>query len=194
MVFFFSSFFPSSQTISFVPFPSLPTVTVDIFPITHSHICSLYPVSHRLFINPLKHLLIETLSISLTYISSDAEALQVVFDPAIISYATLVEFFYKMHDPTTKNRQGGDAGTQYRSAIYWHDEEQEKIAKEITAKVGKQWWRASPVTTEVAPAGEWFDAEGYHQGYLDKTPGGYECPSQSVFPGVISFLLLKNMD
>ncbi|MCJ1240771.1 Peptide-methionine (S)-S-oxide reductase [Varicellaria rhodocarpa] len=128
--------------------------------------------------NTLKHLIIETLHIPLTYLSSDAEALQVIYDPSVLTYATLIEFFYKMHDPTTKNRQGGDAGTQYRSAIYWHDAEQEKVANEITAKVGKQWWRASPVTTEVAPAGEWFDAEGYHQKYLDKTPGGYECPSQ----------------
>ena len=112
------------------------------------------------------------------YLFSDAEALQVTFDPEKVTYNTLIEFFYKMHDPTTKNRQGGDAGTQYRSAIFYHDEEQERIAREITAKVGEQWWRASPVTTELAPAGEWFDAETYHQKYLDKTPGGYECPSQ----------------
>ena len=83
-----------------------------------------------------------------------------------------------MHDPTTKNRQGGDAGTQYRSAIFWHNEEQEKIAKEITAKVGEQWWKSSKVSTELAPAGEWFDAETYHQRYLDKNVNGYECPSQ----------------
>ena len=146
---------------------------------------SLYPTTSALEFdtpssakNTLKHLIIETLHIPLTYLSSDAEALQVIYDPSVLTYATLIEFFYKMHDPTTKNRQGGDAGTQYRSAIYWHDAEQEKVANEITAKVGKQWWRASPVTTEVAPAGEWFDAEGYHQKYLDKTPGGYECPSQ----------------
>lgn len=87
-----------------------------------------------------------------------------------------------MHDPTTKNRQGGDAGTQYRSAIFYYDDEQKRIAEEITEKVQAQWWRNGKISTEIAPAGEWFDAEEYHQKYLDKTPGGYECPSQYVQP------------
>ena len=83
-----------------------------------------------------------------------------------------------MHDPTTKDRQGGDAGTQYRSAVFYHDEEQAKTAREVTEKVQKQWWRNGKVTTEILEAGKWWDAEDYHQEYLDKNPGGYECPAQ----------------
>lgn len=89
----------------------------------------------------------------------DAESLQMIFDPEKVTYSSLIEFFYKMHDPTTKDRQGGDTGTQYRSAIFYHDEEQEKEAREITDKVQKQWWKSSKITTEVLPAGEWWDAE-----------------------------------
>lgn len=108
-----------------------------------------------------------------------AEALQVHFDPSQLSYRQLIEFFYRMHDPTTANRQGPDVGSQYRSAIFYHNPEQEKIAKEITEKVGKEWWaKYGSVTTEVLPAGQWWDAEDYHQKYLDHNPGGYECPSQ----------------
>ena len=84
--------------------------------------------------------------------SADAEALQVVFNPEQVSYRQLLEFFYKMHDPTTKNRQGGDTGTQYRSAIFYHDAAQEKIAKEVTDKVQKEWWRAGTISTEIARA------------------------------------------
>lgn len=106
----------------------------------------------------------------------DAEALQVVYDPTKITYTSLLEFFYKMHDPTTANRQGPDVGSQYRSAIFYHDAEQEAVAKDITKKVNEQWWKGA-VATEVLPAGEWWDAEAYHQKYLDVNPGGYECPS-----------------
>jgi len=96
----------------------------------------------------------------------DAEALQVIFDPEKVSFRQLVEFFYRMHDPTTLNRQGPDTGTQYRSAIFFHDEEQEKIAKDITEKVQKEWWKNGKISTEVVPAGEWWDAETYHQLYV----------------------------
>jgi peptide-methionine (S)-S-oxide reductase len=109
---------------------------------------------------------------------TDAEALQVVFDPKQVTYRQLLEFFYKMHDPTTKDQQGPDTGSQYRSGIFYHDEEQEKIARDVTDKVGKEWWKKGKVVTEILPAGEWWDAETYHQLYLDKNPGGYECPSQ----------------
>ena len=85
-----------------------------------------------------------------------------------------------MHDPTTKNRQGADTGTQYRSAIYAHSDEQLNIANEISKKVEKQWYGSRPVTTEIAMAGEWYDAEDYHQLYLDNKPGGYECPAHYV--------------
>ncbi|KAI9880819.1 MAG: Peptide-methionine (S)-S-oxide reductase [Pleopsidium flavum] len=117
-----------------------------------------------------------------------AEALQVTFDPSQVTYHQLLEFFYKMHDPTTKDRQGGDSGTQYRSAIFYHDEQQEKTAKEVTDKVQKEWWRTGKITTQILPAGEWWDAEAYHQLYLDKNPGGYECPAHYIrsFPSLSS--------
>ncbi|CRG90201.1 peptide-methionine (S)-S-oxide reductase [Talaromyces islandicus] len=105
-----------------------------------------------------------------------AEALQVVYDPSLVTYRQLLEFFYRMHDPTTANRQGPDVGTQYRSAIFTHDDEQLQTAKDVTEKVGKQWYKA-PITTQIIPAGQWWDAEEYHQLYLDRNPGGYECPS-----------------
>jgi len=106
-----------------------------------------------------------------------AEALQVTYDPDKISYRQLLEFFYKMHDPTTVNRQGPDTGSQYRSGIFYHNAEQEKEAKAVTEQVSKEWWKGK-VATEVLPAGQWWDAEDYHQRYLDKVDNGYECPSQ----------------
>ena len=102
----------------------------------------------------------------------DAEALQMTFDPAVISYTTLLEFFYKMHDPTTKNRQGADTGTQYRSAVFYHSPEQERAAREVTAKAQEQWWTGGKISTEILEAGQWWDAETYHQLYLHKNPGG----------------------
>ncbi|ORY57837.1 peptide methionine sulfoxide [Pseudomassariella vexata] len=108
-----------------------------------------------------------------------AEAAQIIFDPTKITYKQLVEFFYKIHDPTTKDAQGPDRGSQYRSGIYTHGEEQARIALEVTEKVNQQWWNGK-VVTEVIPAGQWWDAETYHQLYLDKNPGGYECPSHRL--------------
>lgn len=105
-----------------------------------------------------------------------AEALQVVFDPEKVSYRDLLEYFYRMHDPTTSNRQGPDTGSQYRSGIFWHDKAQEEIAQDVTKKVNEKWWKGK-VVTEILEAGEWWDAEDYHQKYLDNNPGGYECPS-----------------
>ena len=89
------------------------------------------------------------------------------FDPEKVSYRQLLEFFYKMHDPTTANRQGPDVGTQYRSGIYYHDEEQARIARDVTERVQREWWKDGKVSTEIAPVGEWWDAEAYHQKYLD---------------------------
>ena len=109
---------------------------------------------------------------------ADAEAVQVTFDPSIVSYRQLLEFFYRMHDPTTLNRQGMDVGTQYRSAIFTHNDEQQSIAQAVTDQVGKEWWKGSPVTTVITPIGKWWDAEHYHQLYLQNNPGGYECPAQ----------------
>lgn len=111
------------------------------------------------------------------WLLTDAEALQVVFDPSQVSYRTLIEYFYKMHDPTTANRQGPDTGSQYRSGIFYHSDEQKQVAEDVTKKASEQWWKGG-IVTEVLPAGEWWDAETYHQLYLDINPGGYECPSQ----------------
>lgn len=84
-----------------------------------------------------------------------------------------------MHDPTTRDSQGPDRGTQYRSAIFFHSPEQEAVAKEVTALASEKWWKAG-VVTEIVPAGRWYDAEEYHQLYLDKNPTGYECPSHFI--------------
>jgi len=106
-----------------------------------------------------------------------AEALQVLYDPTKVSYEDLIEFFFRMHDPTTVDRQGPDVGSQYRSAIFYHSPEQEAIARRITDAAQKQWWGSKKLATQLIPAGRWWDAEEYHQLYLDNNPGGYECPS-----------------
>ncbi|GAO13739.1 uncharacterized protein UV8b_01617 [Ustilaginoidea virens] len=110
-----------------------------------------------------------------------AEAAQIIFDPRQVSYRALLEFFYRMHDPTTRNAQGPDAGTQYRSAIFFHDGEQERIARQVTRLADEQWWKGG-IVTEIAPAGRWWTAEEYHQEYLGRNPGGYECPSHFLRP------------
>lgn len=109
------------------------------------------------------------------------EALLIYYDPTRVTYRQLLEFFYRMHDPTTLNRQGPDTGNNYRSGIYFHNEEQEKIAKEVTEQANKQWYKGG-IVTEVVPAGPWWDAEDYHQLYLKKNPWGYECPSHFLRP------------
>ena len=109
-----------------------------------------------------------------------AESLLVVFDPNTVTYRQLVEFFFKMHDPTTMNRQGADSGTQYRSAIFAEDDEQLMIAKDVKAKVQAQWYKGKSVVTEIAKTGPWFDAEDYHQDYLEAKPWGYQCPMHFV--------------
>jgi peptide-methionine (S)-S-oxide reductase len=81
-----------------------------------------------------------------------------------------------MHDPTTVDSQGPDTGSQYRSGIFFHSPAQETEAREITEKASAQWW-GGKIVTQVLPAGQWWDAEDYHQRYLDVNKGGYECPS-----------------
>ncbi|CAI4218462.1 unnamed protein product [Parascedosporium putredinis] len=108
-----------------------------------------------------------------------AEATQIIFDPKKVSYRDLLLFFYRMHDATQVDRQGPDTGTQYRSAIFFHTPEQETEARAVTAAVAERWWK-SPVATQIIPAGRWYDAEEYHQLYLDKNPHGYECPSHFI--------------
>ena len=97
-----------------------------------------------------------------------AEVCQVTFDPAVIRYEKLVEVFFKIHDPTTKNRQGPDAGSQYRSAIFFHTPEQEKTAHAIIEKVQTSGKFKRPVVTEIVPANEFWRAEEYHQKYFKK--------------------------
>ena len=105
-----------------------------------------------------------------------AEAIRIVFDPKQISFADLLEnWFFKMHDPTTRNRQGNDVGTQYRSAIFYSSEEQKKVAEEVKAEVEASHKWSRPIVTEIVPAGPFTLAEGYHQDYLQKNPGGYTC-------------------
>ncbi len=104
-----------------------------------------------------------------------AEAVQIHFDPAKISYADILRFFFKLHDPTTLNRQGNDVGTQYRSAIFYHDETQRDTAERVKREVdaAKKW--PNPVVTQITAAPAFYVAEDYHQDYLIKNPGGYMC-------------------
>jgi len=104
-----------------------------------------------------------------------AEVVQVTFDADEISYRDVLEVFFAIHDPTTRDRQGNDVGTQYRSAIFPQTPGQKATAERVIARVqasGK--WR-QPITTSIEPAGTWYSAEGYHQDYLRKHPGGYSC-------------------
>jgi peptide-methionine (S)-S-oxide reductase len=112
------------------------------------------------------------------------EAVLVVFDPEQITYADLLKVFWEVHDPTTPNRQGNDIGTQYRSAIYTTSDEQAKIADESRAIYQGALDRegVGPITTEIAPAGEFYYAEDYHQQYLHKVPHGYDCHSATGVP------------
>ncbi|OAF10644.1 peptide-methionine (S)-S-oxide reductase [Bradyrhizobium centrolobii] len=104
-----------------------------------------------------------------------AEAIEIIFDPAKTSYRTLLEFFFQIHDPTTLNRQGNDWGTSYRSAIFYTTEEQKRIAEDTIADVEASNLWPGKVVTEVAPAGEFWEAEPEHQDYLERYPDGYTC-------------------
>jgi peptide methionine sulfoxide reductase msrA/msrB len=104
-----------------------------------------------------------------------AEAVEVWFDPAKTSYEALLKFFFRIHDPTTLDRQGNDVGTSYRSAIFTHSDAQRRIAEQVKAEVEASGNWKRPVVTEIVPAGPWWKAEAYHQDYLIKHPGGYTC-------------------
>ena len=104
-----------------------------------------------------------------------AETVEVVFDPARLSFEALLGYYFRMHDPTTPNRQGNDAGTQYRSAVFYHSEEQKKAAEAVKAKVDASGKWKRPLVTQIVKAGPFADAEDYHQKYLQKNPGGYTC-------------------
>ena len=104
-----------------------------------------------------------------------AEAIEIVFDPSRISYRQLLEFFFQIHDPTTNNRQGNDAGPSYRSAIFYSSDEQKRVAIDTIADVEASGLWPGKVVTEVAAAGEFWEAEPEHQDYLVMNPGGYTC-------------------
>jgi peptide methionine sulfoxide reductase msrA/msrB len=104
-----------------------------------------------------------------------AESVQITFDPKVLSYEDILRFFFRMHDPTTRNRQGNDVGSQYRSAIFFHDEEQRRVAERVKAAVEASGKWPHKIVTEIVPAGEFYLAEDYHQDYLQKHPNGYTC-------------------
>jgi peptide-methionine (S)-S-oxide reductase len=106
---------------------------------------------------------------------SHAEALEIIFDPAKISYRKLLEFFFQIHDPTTLNRQGNDVGTSYRSAIFYTSDEQKRVAEDTIADVEASGLWPGKVVTEVVPASAFWEAEPEHQDYLERYPDGYTC-------------------
>ncbi|MET0845179.1 MAG: peptide-methionine (S)-S-oxide reductase MsrA [Pseudomonas sp.] len=104
-----------------------------------------------------------------------AEAIEVVFDPAITSYRQILEFFFQIHDPSTANRQGNDIGLSYRSAIFYLNEEQQAVAEDTAADVDASGLWPGRVVTEIVPAGPFWEAEPEHQDYLERLPTGYTC-------------------
>ncbi|WP_328444592.1 peptide-methionine (S)-S-oxide reductase MsrA [Streptomyces sp. NBC_00386] len=104
-----------------------------------------------------------------------AEAIEITFDPTKTDYRTILEYFFQIHDPSTKNRQGNDIGLSYRSAIFYADDEQKRVAEETIADVDASGLWPGKVVTEVAPAGPFWKAEPEHQDYLQRYPDGYTC-------------------
>ncbi len=104
-----------------------------------------------------------------------AESIRIEYDPKKISYRQLLEFFFQIHDPQTLNRQGNDVGTQYRSAIFFLSPEQERTARAVIAEFEKGGVFPNGIVTQVVAAGPWYDAEEFHQDYLEKYPEGYTC-------------------
>ena len=104
-----------------------------------------------------------------------AEAIEIIFDPKVISYRKILEFFFQIHDPSTENRQGNDRGTSYRSAIFYTSEAQKRVAEDTIRDVDASGLWPGEVVTEVAPAGPFWEAEPEHQDYLQRLPHGYTC-------------------
>ena len=104
-----------------------------------------------------------------------AEAIEIIFDPTLTTFRALLEFFFQIHDPTTKNRQGNDVGDSYRSAIFYTSDEQKAVAEDTIADVDASGLWPGKVVTEVTPAGEFWEAEPEHQDYLERLPNGYTC-------------------
>ena len=104
-----------------------------------------------------------------------AEAIEIVFDPSVVSYRDILSFFFQIHDPTTIDRQGNDVGTSYRSAIFFADDEQRQVAVDVIADVDASGLWPGKVVTNVAPLGPFWEAEPEHQDYLVRYPNGYTC-------------------
>ncbi|MEO1035930.1 MAG: peptide-methionine (S)-S-oxide reductase MsrA [Pseudomonadota bacterium] len=104
-----------------------------------------------------------------------AESIEIEFDPTKTTFRSILEFFFQIHDPTTEDQQGNDVGSQYRSAIFYTSDEQKAIAEDTIEDVEASELWPGEVVTEVAAAGEFFDAEEYHQDYLERYPSGYTC-------------------
>jgi len=107
--------------------------------------------------------------------TNHAEVVQIEFDPAKVNYRKLVEYFFKIHDPTTPNRQGPDVGTQYRSAIFYHSDAQKQVAQDVIAELKDKKAFKRPIVTELVPAQSFWVAEDYHQNYFDKHPERAVC-------------------
>ena len=112
-----------------------------------------------------------------TYRNHDghAEAVEVIFDPARLTYRQILELFFQIHDPTTRNRQGNDVGTSYRSAIFYTSDEQKRVAEDTIADVEASGRWPGKIVTEIVPASDFWDAEPEHQDYLQRYPSGYTC-------------------
>jgi peptide-methionine (S)-S-oxide reductase len=119
--------------------------------------------------------------------SGHAEVVRVTFDPAELSYRDLLSVFFAIHDPTTPNRQGNDIGTQYRSAIFYHSEEQKRDAEAVIAKLAEERIFRAPIVTEVVPASPFHLAEDYHQEYFQRVGGGNPYCSYVIEPKVAKF-------
>jgi peptide-methionine (S)-S-oxide reductase len=115
-----------------------------------------------------------------------AEAVRITFDPRLVTFRDLLNVFFVIHDPTTRNRQGNDIGTQYRSGIFYHSPEQQQIAQEVMAAVTREGVYPNPIVTEVVPATQWYEAEAYHQEYFARNPFEGYC-AYVVGPKVAKF-------
>ena len=118
--------------------------------------------------------------------TNHAEVVQITFDPSVISYREILEIFFVTHDPTTLNRQGADAGTQYRSVVFCHNEEQKKTAEEVMASLREQGVWLNPIVTQLAPLEKFYPAEDYHQGYYRANPLQGYCRAV-IEPKVLKF-------
>ena len=115
-----------------------------------------------------------------------AEAVRIAFDPAVVTYREILDVFFVIHDPTTLNRQGNDVGTQYRSAIFYHNAEQKRIAEDAMASLAREHVYPNPIVTELVPATTWYEAEPYHQEYFARNPFQGYCTAV-VAPKVVKF-------